>query len=75
MDVASTGYSYRVLQGKKHPADWANPGRVKVQLKNGQFFSNPKYTSRKCMMCCMMEDYQAKLNGVIYRQTVNPCHR
>ncbi|KAI7866123.1 signal recognition particle, SRP19 subunit [Spinellus fusiger] len=37
-----------VYEGKKHPRDWANPGRIKVQLKNKQqFFMNPHCTTRK----------------------------
>jgi len=48
--VQKLGNMSVVYEGKKHPADWANPGRVKVQLKNGHFFSNPKYTSRKALI-------------------------
>ncbi|KAG2189386.1 hypothetical protein INT44_004528 [Umbelopsis vinacea] len=55
MAVQQLGGMSVVYEGKKHPADWANPGRVKVQLKNGQFFSNPKYTSRKQLIHAIAE--------------------
>ncbi|KAF7730251.1 signal recognition particle subunit [Apophysomyces ossiformis] len=35
-----------VYEGKCHPRDWANPGRVKVQLKRDRFFVNPNVTTR-----------------------------
>ncbi|KAI9016385.1 signal recognition particle, SRP19 subunit [Phycomyces nitens] len=45
--VQSMGLSV-VYEGKKHPRDWANPGRVRVQLKNkSNFFMNPNCTTRK----------------------------
>ncbi|KAI8882873.1 signal recognition particle, SRP19 subunit [Backusella circina FSU 941] len=37
-----------VYEGKRHPRDWANVGRVRVQLKNqANFFINQSITSRK----------------------------
>ncbi|KAI8638278.1 signal recognition particle, SRP19 subunit [Parasitella parasitica] len=36
-----------VYEGKRHPRDWANVGRVRVQIKNNNFFINQEITSRK----------------------------
>ncbi|CEP10955.1 hypothetical protein [Parasitella parasitica] len=36
-----------VYEGKQHPRDWANVGRVRVQIKNNNFFINQEITSRK----------------------------
>ncbi|KAJ2962926.1 hypothetical protein NQZ79_g1963 [Umbelopsis isabellina] len=53
--VQKLGNMSVVYEGKKHPADWANPGRVRVQLKNGHFFCNPKYTSRKQLILAIAD--------------------
>ncbi|CAO3608365.1 unnamed protein product [Cunninghamella echinulata] len=45
-----------VYEGKRHPRDWANPGRVKVQLKGkNNFFINQQVTTRKQLFYAIAE--------------------
>ncbi|CAO3625250.1 unnamed protein product [Cunninghamella blakesleeana] len=45
-----------VYEGKRHPRDWANPGRVKVQIKgNNNFFINQQITTRKQLFYAIAE--------------------
>lgn len=44
------------LQNKRHPRDWVNIGRIRVQLKgNDRFYINPKLTSRKQLFIAIAE--------------------
>lgn len=36
-----------VYEGKRHPRDWATVGRIKVQMKNNNFFIHSHITTRK----------------------------
>ncbi|KAI7907259.1 signal recognition particle, SRP19 subunit [Cokeromyces recurvatus] len=49
MAVACQKLGFNVVyEGKRHPRDWANVGRVRVQLKNSSnFFINPNIITRK----------------------------
>ncbi|ORE06872.1 signal recognition particle, SRP19 subunit [Rhizopus microsporus var. microsporus] len=45
-----------VYENKCHPRDWANVGRVRVQLKtNDRFYCNSKITSRKQLFLAIAE--------------------
>ncbi|KAI8366630.1 signal recognition particle, SRP19 subunit [Radiomyces spectabilis] len=45
-----------VYEGKKHPRDWGNPGRVRVQIKAANnFYINQRITSRKDLFNAIAE--------------------
>lgn len=45
-----------VYENKRHPRDWVNIGRIRVQLKgNDRFYINPKLTSRKQLFIAIAE--------------------
>ncbi|KAG0965950.1 hypothetical protein G6F66_005612 [Rhizopus arrhizus] len=45
-----------LICNKRHPRDWVNIGRIRVQLKgNDRFYINPKLTSRKQLFIAIAE--------------------
>ncbi|CAO3591744.1 unnamed protein product [Absidia cylindrospora] len=64
-----------VYEGKRHPRDWANPGRVRVQLKtkNSNFFINHQITTRKQLFHAIAERLpEARKNNEVPKHVISP---
>ncbi|KAI8099361.1 signal recognition particle, SRP19 subunit [Halteromyces radiatus] len=63
-----------VYEGKCHPRDWANPGRVRVQLKNkNNFFINNDIITRKQLFYAIAARLpEAQKNNEIPKHVISP---
>lgn len=63
-----------VYEGKRHPRDWANVGRVRVQMKNqANFFINADITTRKQLYAAIAKILpQVQKEGDVPKTIVSP---
>ncbi|KAI8069758.1 signal recognition particle, SRP19 subunit [Gilbertella persicaria] len=63
-----------VYEGKRHPRDWANVGRVRVQIKNSSnFFVNADITTRKQLFVAIAKILpECQKTGSVPKSIVGP---
>ncbi|KAI8340917.1 signal recognition particle, SRP19 subunit [Chlamydoabsidia padenii] len=63
-----------VYESKRHPRDWANPGRVRIQMKtkNSNFFVNNQITSRKQLFHAIAERLPQVQKNEVPKHVLSP---